>query len=174
MQRSIFYNNSGKAVSILIIILLIGTVGLAAYYNSSKQAGKTEDLPLRMSLNVSERKTESESSWQILISSTKRECAKDSSGCTVDFDIYHEHDDKSYGILVLAWQESEYEIDLYRYDPLNRVWVDSPRHEINGLNHIDTALTSKKWKLPEDTINQWIKEADDFMKNKYGEGRVSE
>ena len=69
-------------------------------------------------------------------------------------------------MIVLAWKDSEYEIDLFRYDPKTTGWLESPmRQDMPG---IDVEATSKRWGVPKETIQEWIDEATAVMKKKYG------
>ena len=118
-------------------------------------------------VEISERNTRPRHSWGLFISSVKGRCAK-SPGCTLDYEAFHEYDGKAFGVMAIAWKDSEYEIDLYRYDPGKMGWADSPRGE-SGLS-VDVAKTSGMWGVPQSILQKWLKEAEDYMGRKYKSG----
>lgn len=173
MNRRVSIDDSGRGAFIIVVLLAVMAAVLAVVYHAPEKPVESEPVKASkfLDLNVSEQETEAEKSWQILVSSAKRESEKDSAGYTVDFDAYHEYNDNAYGVLVLAWQQSEYEIDLYRYDEQKKVWTTSPRRENQIGIQIDTDSTTRQWNLPDDIIDKWVKEANDYMKTKYGGGK---
>jgi hypothetical protein len=70
---------------------------------------------------------------------------------------------------VIGWKDSEYAADLFRYDPRQRDWIVAPTHRIeSGYEEVDTATASRAWGVPQSTLDEWIKAANDAMHRKYG------
>jgi hypothetical protein len=103
-------------------------------------------------------------SWIELLSTAMRNCE---ANCTIDYQALHEYEGHSYGIMVVAWRDSEYIIDLYRYDSGKKKWTDAPTFEADYGEAVDTATASKQWGVPQNEILKWINEADDAMGKKY-------
>ena len=106
-------------------------------------------------------------SWSTFVASLKKSCAQKDDTITVDYDAMHEYAGRSYGVVVIAWKDSEYEVDLYRSDPKTSGWEASPIHEGDGMGIVDVRATAKKWKLPEESISEWLTAANQFMHEKY-------
>lgn len=163
---------SSKVIHVLLSMALFAAGGLTGFFllrfmpHNSSISRHTPQI----SSDISERETDVSHSWQILVSTTRRECAKDKSGASLDYESMHKHFSGTYGVIVLAWPQSEYIIDLYRYDPSKKVWTASPRRETDFGDEIDVSKASVKWTIPKEVLNGWINEAADYMKKKYGNG----
>lgn len=156
----------------MLAVGLLAIAVLTIYFYSGTglhRQSASENEP-QISSSISERETDVSRSWQILVSTTRRECAKDKSGAALDYESLHRHPSGVYGVIVLAWPQSEYVIELYRYDPSKKVWTASPRKETDFGEEIDVSKASANWAIPKEVLNGWINEAVDYMKKKYGNG----
>ena len=161
-------NAFNKVIRFMLAVGLCAIAVLTIYFYSGTvphRPSASENEP-----KISERETDVSRSWEILVSTTRRECAKDKSGAALDYESLHWHQSGAYGVIVLAWPQSEYIIELYRYDPSKKVWTTSPRKETDFGDEIDTAKASVQWAIPKQVLNGWINEAVDYMKKKYGNG----
>ena len=156
----------------MLVVGLAAIFALTIYFYA--RVGKHQQSPTgnapEISPNISERETDAARSWQILVSTTRCECAKDKSGGALDYELLHQYQGASYGVMVLAWPQSEYSIEVYKYDQVKKVWTASPRKATDFGDEIDVAKTSAKWGVPGAVIDEWVKLASDFMKKKYGNG----
>lgn len=107
-------------------------------------------------------------SWKKFVADTRSECEKNP-GCTLDYDKLHEYDGRFFGVTVIGYKESEYYLDLFRFDPKSDKWIGSPRTTMGEISQesIDVPATSKEWSVPEATIRQWLDEADRTVKEIY-------
>jgi len=105
-------------------------------------------------------------SWKEFVADARSECEKNPT-CTLDYEKMHEHDGRYFGITVIGYKESECYFDLYRFDSKSDKWIRSPvgAAELNEV--IDVQATSKRWEVPEATIQQWIDQADKTVKEIY-------
>lgn len=165
-------NVSSRIIHILSVVLLLAAGGLAVYFFvGTKPSGSSASGDgSQISPSISERETDASRSWQILVSTTRRECAKDKSGAALDFESLQKYRSGAYGVMVLAWPQSEYVIELYGYDPFKKVWVAGPRRETDFGDEIDIVKTSETWAVPKEVLSGWIDEAAGYMKRKYGNG----
>lgn len=106
-------------------------------------------------------------SWREFVADARAECEKNPT-CTLDYDKTHEHQGHYYGVMVVGYRESEYYVDLYRFDPKADKWIGGPRTMTEvGIEDIDYAATSKQWNVPEATIRQWTDLAARTVKEIY-------
>lgn len=106
-------------------------------------------------------------SWQKLVADARAECEKNP-GCTLDYEKMHEHDGRFFGVTVIGYKDSEYYVDLFRFDPKTDKWTDSPHTMTEtGLEGIDYPTTSKQWNVPEKMLQTWIALADRTVKEIY-------
>jgi len=124
------------------------------------------EVKVEVKENLPDSPTES---WTTFTKSIKAKCAKPGANASLDYDLLHDYKGDKYGITVIARKESEYEIDLYRFDKVSATWEESPIIE-GETTMIDTKETSKKWNLPEKTVKVWIDKTDKLMQKKYGNG----
>ena len=174
MRRSIFFNRTGSGLTVFLVILAILLVVGAAFlftmnnhepvtvHNNAPRAPKPD-------VKISETNKYPERSWDMFVSSISKRCSKEPN-CSLDYKAFHEYNGQSFGITVLAWKDSEYVVELYRYDPKRMGWTESPRSVTEGFEYVDTSAASKKWGVPQDVLKKWLKEAEDFMTKKYNNG----
>ena len=108
-------------------------------------------------------------SWKAFVQDARDDCAKEKeSPGSVDYQKLYAHGGQSFGVMIVGWPESEYFIDLYRFDAKSDKWIDSPRSSPDGgYDSVDVPAASKQWKVPEATIRQWLDEADRTVKDVY-------
>ncbi|MHB1455871.1 MAG: hypothetical protein ACYC0V_03040 [Armatimonadota bacterium] len=161
-----------KFIRFMLGVGLLAIVVLMIYFYSGTILNPrlVSEEESQISPSISEHETDASRSWQILVSTTRRECSKDKSGAALDYESLHKYTNGAYGVMVLAWPQSEYMIELYRYDPSKKVWTASPRRETDFGDEIDVAKTSAEWSVPKNVLNGWINEAVNYMKKKYGNG----
>ena len=108
------------------------------------------------------------SSWKVFVDEARATCEKDNPLFTVDYTALHEVGEHSYGVMIIACRESEYVVDMFRYDPASNKWLPAPtRHTELGFEEIDTALVSRKWGVSQAILEQWINAANRAAKHKY-------
>ncbi len=106
-------------------------------------------------------------SWKAFVADARSECEKNP-GCTLDYDKLHDHEGAHFGVTVIGYKDSEYFVNLFRFDPESGKWIESPRSTpAEGYEDIDVPATSKQWNVPEATIRQWIEQANRTVKEIY-------
>ena len=153
----------GRARIGLVILLLIVFSGLGGFLSVNKEKTSIPDTPPPI---VTERpsrngippagKSEEQISWEKFAASAKEGGGQ---GVSVDYDAYHQYGKEHFGILVVAWKDSEYEIDLYHYNPEKKDWELSPVIQ-ESVDTTDIPATSKKWGVPGNVLKGWIDRAD--------------
>ena len=147
-------SNLGRARIALVVLLLVVFSGLGIFLSVDKEKAVPTETPVP---TITERqKSEGQLKWEEFAASAREGGGRDVS---VDYDAYHQHEDEHFGILVVAWQDSEYEIDLYHYDAEKKDWELSPVVEENAYA-TDIPATSEKWGVPGNVIKGWIDKAD--------------
>jgi len=108
-----------------------------------------------------------EQSWNEFVADARSEC-ESQPGCSVDYEKLHEYDGRHFGVMIVGYEDSEYFVSLYRFDPDSNEWVESPRSTpADGYEHIDVPATSEQWDVPEATIKGWIDEANRTVREIY-------
>ena len=144
----------GRARIVLVILLLIVFSGLGVFLSVDKEKTSVPGTPTP---TVNELpKSEEQVSWEKFAKSAREGGGEDVS---VDYDAYHQYGEERFGILVVGWKDSEYEIDLYHYDPGRKDWELSPVIEESAYA-TDIPTASKKWGVPGSVIKGWIDRAD--------------
>lgn len=108
-----------------------------------------------------------EASWKDFVADARAE-AQMHEGVSIDYESLHKQDGHNYGVMVVAWENSEYEVDLYRFDPEVGDWELSPGLE-EGIYVTDVPAASKEWGVPADIIETWLSEAHSAVKSKYAD-----
>jgi len=110
-------------------------------------------------------------SWKAFVSSARAKCREQGPNCTLDYASIHQYGAQSFGVMVVAWKDSEYVIDLFRYDPAKNDWTVAPTKQTEmGSEQIDTASASKNWKVPRNLLDEWISKAESALRRRYGGG----
>lgn len=162
--------NSGRTLVIALGVMIVALVSGSILYMS---LGRNRMPPALKAtarrITVTEKAVSPQSSWRILVQHAKNSCERARSKCSVGFDALYQYGDRHFGLMTIAWQESEYEIDLYRFDAARKVWVSSPR-KVNEIgDEPDTSRASDQWKVPKSRLDRWIADAHDIMKQKYSD-----
>ena len=108
-----------------------------------------------------------EQSWKNFVTDARAKC-ESHQGCSIDFEKLHEYEGRHFGIVVIGYKDSEYFVNLYRFDPATEKWIESPRiTPEDGYEHIDISKTSQDWNVPDATIQGWIDEAETTVREIY-------
>lgn len=108
-----------------------------------------------------------EESWNAFLDDVRTRC-KPEEGCTIDYERLREYDGRHFGITVIGYKDSEYFVDLHRFDSGSNEWIGSPRVQPeDGYEHIDVPATSEQWDVPEATVRGWIDEAERTVREIY-------
>jgi len=106
-------------------------------------------------------------SWKDFTAVARLKCESDP-GCTLDYEKLHEYEGHYYGAMIIGYKDSEYYLNLYRFDPKEVKWVDSPRSTSDvGYEDVDVPASSDRWGVPREVIQGWIDEADKTVKEVY-------
>ncbi len=168
-RREIEHESGRCAYWVVVAVLLVAAVAAGVFVSISKRgirtgAGKA-GVPSGPADDRAVRISEAARSWQEFVASGRKKCDVTVS---IDYEALHEYDGQSFGVMVVAWKDSEYEVDVYRYDPAKKDWVIGPFHrEYPGM---DTGAASKTWGVPQGILDQWIDEAGAVVKKKYAGG----
>jgi len=168
-RREIKHERGRWAYWVVIAVLLVAAVAAGVFVSVSKRgirtgAGKV-GVPSGPAADRAVHISKAAQSWQEFVASAKKKCDVNVS---VDYEAFHEYAGQSFGVMVVAWKDSEYEVDVYRYDPDKKDWVIGPFHR--EYPAIDTGAASKTWDVPQRILDQWIDEADAVVKKKYAGG----
>jgi len=161
----------GRVRIAVVVLLLIVFSGLGILLSVDKvQPPVREETPAP---TITERpsrngipqagKSEAQMSWKKFADDARAACEKDVS---VDYDAYHQYGEEHFGILVVAWKDSEYEVDLYHFEPEKKDWELSPVVQ-ESVYATDIPATSKKWGVPGNVIKGWIDRADTEVQKIY-------
>ena len=143
----------GRVRVALIILLIIVFSGLGIFLSLDKPK-PVHETPAP---TITERpKSAEQVSWEKFTASARAGCEK---GVSVDYDAYHQYGQEHFGVLVVAWKDSEYEIDLYHYNTEKKDWELSPVVQ-QSVYATDVPATSKKWGVPGSVVKGWIDRAD--------------
>lgn len=108
-----------------------------------------------------------EQSWKEYVSVARLKC-ESQEGCSLDHEKYREYEGHHYGVMIIGFKDSEYYLNLYRFDPEEVKWVDSPRSTSDvGYEDVDVPESSDQWGVPREVIEGWIDEADKTVKEIY-------
>jgi len=162
-------NNYGKIyISMLIAALAAGCIYLwisRDSQRSNKHAEKAKQQAV-VSIDIKEMPSPADMHWKTFLDSLKRNCEKEGN-VSIDYVSAYRVRKNDFRSIVIAWKDSEYEIDLYRYNAALSGWEPASMHEVDGMEVVDVAVTARKWKIPESVIQSWIDEARKYMSNKY-------
>lgn len=113
-------------------------------------------------------KSEAEQSWDKRVADAKSKISKETD-VIFGHEAYHEYNGQSFGVMIIGWKDSEYVVDLYRYNPVKKGWENAPTHvsKESGYEYIDTASVSKKWGIPEEIIKKWLDDAEKAAKKNF-------
>ncbi|MHB9110829.1 MAG: hypothetical protein ACYDCO_27560 [Armatimonadota bacterium] len=80
----------------------------------------------------------------------------------------HEYNDQYIAVVIYGIPQSEWFTYMARYDQGKEDWEESAtRHVSNDLGEYDEpdpARTAKKWAIPKEKLDAWIKQAEEAMK----------
>ncbi len=108
-----------------------------------------------------------EQSWKNFVTDARAKCEAED-GCSLDYEKFHEHGGRQFGVTVIGYKDSEYFVSLFRFDPQAEKWVESPRATpMDGYEEIDVPATSSQWDVPEAEIRGWIDEANTTVQEIY-------
>lgn len=156
-------SNHGRVRITLVILLLIVSSGLGVFLSVNKDKSRVSETPVP---TVNERpRPDPQVSWEKFAANARAACGQ---GASVDYDAYRQYGKEHFGILVVAWKDSEYEIDLYHYDPEKKDWDLSPVVQ-ESVYATDVPAASKKWGVPGNVIKGWIDRADTEVQRKYNQ-----
>ena len=151
----------GRARIALVILLLIVFSGLGVFLSVDREKTSVPDTPPPM---ITERpRSEEQVSWEKFAASARQGGGE---GVSVDYDAYHQYGNEHFGVMVVAWKDSEYEVDLYHFNPAKKDWELSPIVR-DSADTTDIPETSKKWGVPGNVIKGWIDRADTEVQRKY-------
>ena len=151
----------GRVRIALIILLVIVFSGLGVFLSVNKEKSRVSQTPAP---TVTERaRSQAQVSWEKFAADARAACEQ---GVSVDYDAYRQYGKEHFGILVVAWKDSEYEIDLYHYDPAKKDWELSPVVQ-QSVYATDIPAASKKWGIPGNVIKGWIDRADTEVQKIY-------
>jgi hypothetical protein len=160
----------GRIRIALIILLIIVFSGLGVLLSVNKDKSRVFETPASIITEKPSRKgtpqaekTEAQLSWEKFAAEAR---AENNSKVSVDYDAYHQYGQEHFGVLVVAWKDSEYEIDLYHFDPEKRSWELSPVIQ-ESVYATDIPAVSKKWGVPGNVIKGWIDRADTEVQKIY-------
>ena len=160
----------GRAHIALILLLIIVFSGLGVLLSVGRDSSRVSETPAPIITEKPSRKgipqagkSEEQLSWEKFASEAR---AGNDSSVSVDYDAYHQYGQEHFGILVVAWKDSEYEVDLYHFDPEKRSWELSPVIQ-ESVYATDVPATSRKWGVPGNVIKGWIDRADTEVQKIY-------
>ena len=161
--------SSGKGLWVALVILLLAALGVGAYI-SIRGARRSEAPATPPEAANAPLNPIAVDSWKNFVHEARARCEKEP-GCSLDYAAVHQVGDQSFGVIVTAWKDSEYSIDLLRYDPQPGSWVAAPTKKTDsGMEEIDTSAASKAWSVPQALLDDWIAQAQSSMTKKYGGG----
>ena len=164
-DRQIERKRSRWVLWVAAVVLFAGAITLAGVLMSARQGGRVE-RQTAPGVEVTEPISEAELSWREFVDSAKEKCSE-SETTVFGFEALHEYEGQSFGVMVVGWKDSEYVVDLFRYDPKEKEWVPGPISETDyGEDTVDTEAASKVWGVPKELLDQLINEAHEAM---YGE-----
>ncbi|HUV05893.1 MAG TPA: hypothetical protein VMX94_12390 [Armatimonadota bacterium] len=157
---------SPTRVIAILAILILGAASTAILPGCSRSSTRKEQAKPRAAVRTERpRKSQAQLSWERLVAGAKQRC-HESGNVSVDFDAFHEYAGQGFGVMSVAWKDSEYEVDLFRYNPNKKDWETSPVID-QTWNMVDVPATSKRWGVPEKVIQSWIDEVDKAVRRKY-------
>jgi len=163
---------SRRGVWIAVVILLFVALAAGVFLSIGKErlrSGAKVETPTTH--ETPKTNFEAANSWKKFVSSTRAKCEEVEPKCSLDYAALHEEGGQSFGVIVIGWKDSEYAADLFRYDPRQKDWIVAPTHQTeSGYEEVDTATASRAWGVPQSTLSEWIKAANDAMHKKYGGG----
>ena len=148
----------------LIVVLLICIVaisGCSRFFQNEK--------PKPPAIEIKEKaKPEAEQSWDKRVAEAKSKISKEPY-TIFGHEVYHEYNGQGFGIMIVGWKDSEYVVDLYRYNPAKKAWESAPTHmpSDGGYEEIDTAAASKKWGISDKVIKAWLDDAEEAAKKEF-------
>ena len=164
--------SSRKGLWIAFVILLAVALGAGVFMSMRRsrppEAPKKPPPPaVAKPTPLNPRAVES---WKNFVHESRAKCEQQPN-CTLDYAAIHQYGAQSFGVMVVAWKDSEYTIDLMRYDPKSGSWVAAPTKKSDSeFEETDTAAASKKWQVPRKQLDGYISKAQSAMREKYGGG----
>jgi hypothetical protein len=152
-------------VTLIVFGIALAVIALVAFVFARSNPLNTPisrqiEQKSRPSVKIAEVPVSVKPTWRKLVADAVESC-KEAKDCSIDFDAQHQYNGRYFGVMVVGWVNSEYEIELYRYDVTRRDWISSPRSEGEITESVDVAVTSRAWHLPRPVIEKWLKEAED-------------
>ncbi|HET6453744.1 MAG TPA: hypothetical protein VFI02_05020 [Armatimonadota bacterium] len=162
----------GRVHIALILLLIIVFFGLGVLLSVSRDSSRVSETPAPIITEKPSRngipqaeKSEEQLSWEKFAAEAR---AENNSNVSVDYDAYHQYGQEHFGVLVVAWKDSEYEVDLYHFDAEKRSWELSPVVQ-ESVYATDVPTTSRKWGVPGNVIKGWIDRADTEVQKIYNQ-----
>ncbi|HEY3298528.1 MAG TPA: hypothetical protein VGK34_07725 [Armatimonadota bacterium] len=157
---------SGRASTVVLLVLAL-TAAMLLFLHEN---GTIEKLPEQkrppVKVEIKDTTASPKQGWNVFVNSISKSCEGKQPPVSVAYNALHEYKGGYFGVLVIAWQESEYEVNLYRFDQHTTGWRPSSIMQSDGMGGVDVARTSSQWGVPKETIESWLKKAHDFMQNK--------
>lgn len=158
---------SNKAVFwAALVLMLVVTLAAGVFFGLNRkpaavQSPRADDTQLH---------ADAATSWKVFVDDARAKCEKADPKCTVDYTALRDAGGHSFGVTVIGWKDSDYIIDVYRFDPATRKWEPAPTIESDGAVQVDTTETSRRWAVPEGILKDWIDAANSAVKHKYARG----
>jgi hypothetical protein len=146
-------------LGLIIFLLLIAFLGVRVINGITRPRPSRPKVPVRISERQTSRALQS---WRDFVAEARANCAKESNA-RLYFEAYHEYDGQSFGVIASGYQDSEYATDLFRLDAKTKRWVSSPTRESAYFAEVDVQATSRQWGIPQETIERWLKEAQEAV-----------
>lgn len=157
----------GVWIAVVILLFVALAAGVFVSIGRKSQPAAMEHPPA--TAEAPKPNFDAANSWKKFVSSTRAKCEEVEPKCSLDYAALHEEGGQSFGVIVIGWKDSEYAADLFRYDPRQKDWTVAPTRQIeSGYEEVDTATASRAWGVPQSTLDDWIKAANDAMHKKYG------
>lgn len=158
-------NRTSLWIPLVLFLIVVTAAGVLLSINRSRPVTGTVTPPATTETHQPDYAAAT--SWKVFTDDARAKCKKEGPNCTLDYTALHEIGEHSYGVMVVGWKDSEYIIDMYRYDPASNKWVPAPTKQTMEAEEIDTFAASKKWGVPMDVLDEWITSAEKAVKRVY-------
>jgi hypothetical protein len=159
-------SRSGLWIAVILVVVLSAAAGALVSMHFPKPV-KVVTAPVPQASEQPPTDYDAASSWKVFVDDARAKCAKEGPDCTLDYTALHEIGENTFGVMVIGWKDSEYVIDMYRFDPAEGKWIASPTKQTEEAEEIDTFAASRKWGISQAILQEWINAADKAVKHKY-------
>ncbi len=160
---------SGKTgIWVALILLAIAALAAGVFVGISRSKRLAAQANAREMTKPVDMQAVATSSWKCFVNEARVNSASSGHECSVDYTALEHFGGNSYGIMIVAYKDSEYSLDVFRYNPATKDWNSAPvKQDEQGFSKIDTPYVAELWDLPKEKLEAWMAAANKAAKVRY-------